>query len=161
MHFLTLEGQLDSGERNIYSSELHSFYPILWYFGHMCFSMTYHFAEECKNHCAASHWSCYSLSSGYVCACKHCGWKWIEKEAVMNVLLPHRVDHIKPSFVVNFLQSKDKQLRVATLWCLLNLIYPKCETSSGRVIRLQNAGVILQVKSMINDPCLDCKVLPS
>ena len=85
----------------------------------------------------------------------------LNKEAVMNVLLPHRVDHIKPSFVVNFLQSKDKQLRVATLWCLLNLIYPKCETSSGRVIRLQNAGVILQVKSMINDPCLDCKVLPS
>ncbi|CAO2149903.1 unnamed protein product [Urochloa humidicola] len=80
------------------------------------------------------------------------------KEAVMNVLLPHRADRIKPSFVVNFLQSKDKQLRVATLWCLLNLIYPKCEASSGRVIRLQNAGVIQQVKSMINDPCLDCKL---
>ncbi|XP_066337658.1 uncharacterized protein [Miscanthus floridulus] len=82
----------------------------------------------------------------------------LNKEAVMNVLLPHGVDHIKPSFVVNFLQSKDKQLRVATLWCLLNLIYPKCEASSGRVVRLQNAGVILQVKSMINDPFLDCKL---
>jgi armadillo repeat-containing protein 8 len=82
----------------------------------------------------------------------------MNKEAVMNVLLPHRADRVKPSFVVNFLQSKDKQLRVATLWCLLNLIYPKCEASSGRVVRLQNAGVIIQVKSMINDPCLDCKV---
>jgi len=82
----------------------------------------------------------------------------MNKEAVMNVLLPHRADRVRPSFVVNFLQSKDKQLRVATLWCLLNLIYPKCEASSGRVVRLQNAGVILQVKSMINDPCLDCKL---
>lgn len=85
----------------------------------------------------------------------------MNKEAVMNVVLPYRPDRIKPPFVVNFLQSKDKQLRVATLWCLLNLIYPKCEASSGRVIRLQTAGVIQQVKSMINDPCLDCKVLPS
>ncbi|CAL4990197.1 unnamed protein product [Urochloa decumbens] len=80
------------------------------------------------------------------------------KKVVMNALLPHRTDSIKPSFVVKFLQSKDNQLRLATLWCLLNLIYPKCEASSGRVIGLQNAGVIQQVKSMINDPCLDCKL---
>jgi armadillo repeat-containing protein 8 len=85
----------------------------------------------------------------------------LNKEAVMNVLLPHRADRIKPLFAVNFLQSKDKQLRVATLWCLLNLIYPKCEASSGRAVRLQNAGVIQQVKNMINDHCLDCKVLLS
>ncbi|XP_062182308.1 uncharacterized protein LOC133886610 [Phragmites australis] len=82
----------------------------------------------------------------------------LNKEAVMNVLVPHRADRIKPSFVVNYLQSKDKQLRVATLWCILNLIYPKCEAASSRVVRLQSAGVILQVKSMINDPCLDCKL---
>ncbi|KAL6653790.1 hypothetical protein ACP70R_008714 [Stipagrostis hirtigluma subsp. patula] len=82
----------------------------------------------------------------------------LSKEAVMNVLVPHRADSIKPYVVVNFLQSKDKQLRVATLWCILNLIYPKCEAASGRVVRLQNAGVILQIKSMINDPCLDCKL---
>ncbi|XP_062197069.1 uncharacterized protein LOC133900016 [Phragmites australis] len=82
----------------------------------------------------------------------------LNKEAVMNVLVPHRADRVKTSFVVNFLQSKDKQLRVATLWCILNLIYPKCEAASSRVVRLQNAGVILQVKSMINDPCLDCKL---
>jgi len=82
----------------------------------------------------------------------------LNKEAVMNVLLPHRADRIKPLFAVNFLQSKDKQLRVATLWCLLNLIYPKCEASSGRAVRLQNAGVIQQVKNMINDHCLDCKL---
>lgn len=31
----------------------------------------------------------------------------LNKKAVMNVLVPHRVDRIKPSFVVNFLQSKD------------------------------------------------------
>ncbi|TVU24080.1 hypothetical protein EJB05_26476 [Eragrostis curvula] len=82
----------------------------------------------------------------------------LNKEAVMNVLVPHRGDRVKPSFVVNFLHSKDKQLRVATLWCILNLIYPKCEAASGRVVRLQSAGVILQVRSMINDPCLDCKL---
>ncbi|KAM3292309.1 hypothetical protein ACQJBY_036271 [Aegilops geniculata] len=82
----------------------------------------------------------------------------LNKEAVMDVTVPHRADRIKPSFVVNFLQSKDKQLRVATLWCILNLIYPNSETSSTRVARLQNAGVISQVKNMINDPCLDCKL---
>uniref|UniRef100_A0A453HX81 Uncharacterized protein n=1 Tax=Aegilops tauschii subsp. strangulata TaxID=200361 RepID=A0A453HX81_AEGTS len=83
----------------------------------------------------------------------------LNKEAVMDVTVPHRADRIKPSFVVNFLQSKDKQLRVATLWCILNLIYPNSESSSTRVARLQNAGVISQVKNMINDPCLDCKLL--
>lgn len=31
----------------------------------------------------------------------------LNKKAVMNVLVPHRADRIKPSFVVNFLQSKD------------------------------------------------------
>ncbi|KAL5204140.1 hypothetical protein ABZP36_009011 [Zizania latifolia] len=82
----------------------------------------------------------------------------LNKEAVMNIIVPRRAERIKPSFVVNFLQSKDKQLRVATLWCILNLIYPKCEASSARVVRLQNAGVISQVKGMINDPCLDCKL---
>ncbi|VAH91472.1 unnamed protein product [Triticum turgidum subsp. durum] len=81
----------------------------------------------------------------------------LNKEAVMDVTVPHRADRIKPSFVVNFLQSKDKQLRVATLWCILNLIYPNSDSSSTRVARLQNAGVISQVKNMINDPCLDCK----
>ncbi|KAF0924749.1 hypothetical protein E2562_014550 [Oryza meyeriana var. granulata] len=80
------------------------------------------------------------------------------KDAVMNILVARRADRIKPSFVVNFLQSKDKQLRVSTLWCILNLIYPKCEASSVRVARLQNAGVISQVKGMVNDPCLDCKL---
>jgi hypothetical protein len=82
----------------------------------------------------------------------------LNKEAVMNILVPRRADRVKQSFIVNFLLSKDKQLRVATLWCVLNLIYPKCEASSVRVVRLQNAGVISQVKGMINDPCLDCKV---
>uniref|UniRef100_J3N9S9 Uncharacterized protein n=1 Tax=Oryza brachyantha TaxID=4533 RepID=J3N9S9_ORYBR len=82
----------------------------------------------------------------------------LNKEAVMNILVPCRADRVKQSFVVNFLQSKDKQLRVATLWCILNLIYPKCEASSVRVVRLQNAGLISQVKGMINDPCLDCKL---
>ncbi|KQJ87581.1 armadillo repeat-containing protein 8 isoform X1 [Brachypodium distachyon] len=82
----------------------------------------------------------------------------LNKEAVMDVIVPHQADRIKSSFVVNFLQSKDKQLRVATLWCILNLIYPKCDTSSTRVTRLQNVGVISQVKGMMNDPCLDCKL---
>ncbi|XP_037430189.1 armadillo repeat-containing protein 8-like [Triticum dicoccoides] len=82
----------------------------------------------------------------------------LNKEAVMDVTVPHRADRIKPSFVVNFLQSKDKQLRVATLWCILNLIYPNSDSSSTRVAQLQNAGVISQVKNMINDPCLDCKL---
>uniref|UniRef100_A0ACD5W414 Uncharacterized protein n=2 Tax=Avena sativa TaxID=4498 RepID=A0ACD5W414_AVESA len=82
----------------------------------------------------------------------------LSKEVVMDVIVPHRADCMKPSFAVNFLQSKDKQLRVATLWCILNLVYPKSDASSTRLARLQNAGVISQVKSMIHDPCLDCKL---
>jgi armadillo repeat-containing protein 8 len=34
----------------------------------------------------------------------------LNKEAMMNVVVPHRADRMKPSFVVKFLQSKDKQL---------------------------------------------------
>ena len=48
----------------------------------------------------------------------------LNKEAVMNILVPRRADRVKQSFIVNFLLSKDKQLRVATLWCVLHLIYP-------------------------------------
>jgi armadillo repeat-containing protein 8 len=55
----------------------------------------------------------------------------LNKEAVMNVVVLHRADRMKPSFVVKFLQSKDKQLRVSTLWYIVNLIYLKCEAASG------------------------------
>jgi armadillo repeat-containing protein 8 len=34
----------------------------------------------------------------------------LNKEAMMNVVVPHRADRMKPSFVVKILQSKDKQL---------------------------------------------------
>jgi hypothetical protein len=54
----------------------------------------------------------------------------LRKEAVMDVIVTHRADCSKPSFVVNFLQNKDKQLSVETLWCILNLDYPKSDVSS-------------------------------
>ncbi|XP_072972787.1 uncharacterized protein [Typha angustifolia] len=80
------------------------------------------------------------------------------KEAVMNCLLPSQPDWSRSSFIIKFLQSKDKSLRIATLWCIVNLVFPDSESSSSRITRLKDAGIISQLKTMNNDPCLDCKL---
>ncbi|CAL9167523.1 unnamed protein product [Musa hybrid cultivar] len=81
-----------------------------------------------------------------------------DKDTVMNYLVPPHTDSCIPSFTIKFLQSKDVLLRVASLWCFVNLTDPASVGSSRRVARLQDAGIVLQLKSMLNDPCLDCKL---
>uniref|UniRef100_A0A804KL98 Armadillo repeat-containing protein 8 n=1 Tax=Musa acuminata subsp. malaccensis TaxID=214687 RepID=A0A804KL98_MUSAM len=81
-----------------------------------------------------------------------------DKDTVMNYLVPPHTDSCIPSFTIKFLQSKDILLRVASLWCFVNLTDPASVGSSRRVARLQDAGIVLQLKSMLNDPCLDCKL---
>lgn len=81
------------------------------------------------------------------------------KAAVMNCVIPPETDNSTPLFILKFLQNKDKSLRVASLWCILNLVYPGCESSSSRIARLKDIGIISQLNTMVNDPCLDCKVL--
>ncbi|OAY77676.1 Armadillo repeat-containing protein 8 [Ananas comosus] len=80
------------------------------------------------------------------------------KAAVMNCVIPPETDNSTPLFILKFLQNKDKSLRVASLWCILNLVYPGCESSSSRIARLKDIGIISQLNTMVNDPCLDCKL---
>ena len=81
------------------------------------------------------------------------------KEAVMSYLVPLQADGCNPPFIIKFLQSKHNLLRTAAVWCIVNLAHPDCAGSPARVARLQDAGVISQIKMMISDPFLDCKVL--
>jgi armadillo repeat-containing protein 8 len=83
------------------------------------------------------------------------------KDAVMDCIFPASLDlgisTPASSFLVKFLQSKERLLRLSTLWCLVNLVYPNYKNSL-RVSALHSAGIIYQLKTMVNDPCLDCKV---
>ncbi|GKV22259.1 hypothetical protein SLEP1_g32141 [Rubroshorea leprosula] len=81
------------------------------------------------------------------------------KEAVMNQLLPQAVSIRDQYFVIRFLQSSDSQLRTATVWALLNVTHPRSDPGAfGRYIKLQEVGIITQIKNMINDPCLEVKL---
>lgn len=79
------------------------------------------------------------------------------KEAVMDQLLP-QVDNGTQSFMIKFLQSSDSRLRTAAVWVIVNLTYPSCPGAFGRLVKLRNAGIVSQIRSMVNDPCLDVKV---
>ncbi|XP_042413293.1 armadillo repeat-containing protein 8-like [Zingiber officinale] len=84
-------------------------------------------------------------------------WSDFDKDSVTDYLIAYDDNH-KPSLAIKFLQSNDKSLRLASLWCLLNLTNPSSAGSSRRVTKLQTAGIIFQLKSMLNDPCSDCKL---
>lgn len=79
------------------------------------------------------------------------------KEAVLSFLLPLKAEGCN-SLMIRFLQSKDQFLRTAAVWCVLNLTDPDGVNSPHRVGRLQETGVLFQIKTMVNDPWLDCKV---
>ncbi|KAJ4971447.1 hypothetical protein NE237_004546 [Protea cynaroides] len=79
------------------------------------------------------------------------------KEAVMHQVLAPEASDCSQSFVTKFLQNNDSRLRTAAVWCVVNLTYPDSPGGSNRIERLQNAGVISQIKKMVNDPCLDAK----
>ncbi|KAK1313611.1 hypothetical protein QJS10_CPA06g01807 [Acorus calamus] len=79
------------------------------------------------------------------------------KDAVMHhILLPHDTGS-DSSILLRFLQNNDGRLRTAAIWCVINLTYPGNCTASERVTRLRTSGVVSQIKSMVNDPCLDVK----
>ncbi|XP_010278984.1 PREDICTED: vacuolar protein 8-like isoform X2 [Nelumbo nucifera] len=79
------------------------------------------------------------------------------KETVMHQLFPPQAGEDTQSFMMKFLQSNDGQLRTAAIWCIINLTYPDNPGASSRVVKLRSAGIISQIKSMVNDPCLDAK----
>ena len=74
------------------------------------------------------------------------------KEAVMHQLLLQSV-------IIKHLQNNDSRLRTAAVWALVNLTFPGSPGANGRVIKLRNAGITSQLKNMVNDPCLDVKVV--
>lgn len=82
----------------------------------------------------------------------------VHKEAVMHQLVPE-VDNGAQSLILKFLQSNESQLRIAAVWTIVNLTFPSSPDAFSRFIKLHNAGIVSQVKSMINDPCLDVKVV--
>lgn len=79
-----------------------------------------------------------------------------QKEAAMDLLIPPN-GH-EQSIVINFLQSSDSRLRTATVWFLENLTLPCSSAACSRVARIRDAGIYSQIKSMVNDPCLDVKL---
>ncbi|XVF47388.1 hypothetical protein PTKIN_Ptkin03bG0104900 [Pterospermum kingtungense] len=80
------------------------------------------------------------------------------KEAVMHQLFP-LTDDKNQSFVIKFLQSNDNRLCVATVWTIVNLTCPSSRGASDRLEKLCNAGIVSQMKNMVNDPCVDVKVI--
>ncbi|KAK6138332.1 hypothetical protein DH2020_027916 [Rehmannia glutinosa] len=79
------------------------------------------------------------------------------KEAVMNQLFP-QTGNDKETILVKFLQSSNSQLRTAAVWTIVNLTFPSSPGACGRVTALWNAGIVSQLKCMVNDPCLDVKL---
>ncbi|KAI3905637.1 hypothetical protein MKX01_036546, partial [Papaver californicum] len=80
----------------------------------------------------------------------------LHKEAVMHLLQPE-ASGCTQSVIIKFLQGSDSQLRTASVWGVVNLTYPGSPGASDRYARLRDAGIISQIKSMVNDPCLDAK----
>ncbi|WOH15194.1 hypothetical protein DCAR_0934731 [Daucus carota subsp. sativus] len=97
------------------------------------------------------------LIQGMFVLCNVSSGNEFHKEAVMHQLMtPADPDTL--SIVVKFLQNSDSQLRVAAVWALVNLTSPSSPGAFARVVRLRNAGVVQQLKTMVTDPCLDVKL---
>lgn len=79
------------------------------------------------------------------------------KEAVMNQLFPQAGNDTE-AILVKFLQSSNNQLRTAAVWAIVNLTFPSSSGACGRITELCNAGIVTQLKNLVNDPCLDVKV---
>lgn len=59
--------------------------------------------------------------------------------------------------MINFLQCSDSRLRTAAVWMIVNLTFP-CPGAFGRLVQLKNAGIVSQIRNMVNDSCLDVKL---
>ncbi|KAI5064927.1 hypothetical protein GOP47_0019622 [Adiantum capillus-veneris] len=80
------------------------------------------------------------------------------KEAVMSFVAPVSPGECSPSPILRFLQDmSNPQLRVAAVWCVMNLSYPDSSGAVTRVARLRETGIEQQLLKMVDDPCLDVK----
>ncbi|KAL4576912.1 hypothetical protein LXL04_013013 [Taraxacum kok-saghyz] len=87
--------------------------------------------------------------------CNVASGKELEKEAVMRQLVN---EEDAQSIIVSLLQSEVASLRTAVVWTVVNLTVPTGAGALARVVKLRNAGVVSQLKNMVNDPCLDVKL---
>ncbi|KAH1090618.1 hypothetical protein J1N35_017875 [Gossypium stocksii] len=94
---------------------------------------------------------------GMYALCNVASGNEFHKEAVMQLLFTQMGDKHQ-SFVIKFLQSNDSQLCTATVWTIVNLTCPSSPGAPGRLEKLRNAGIVSQIKNMVNDPCVDVKV---
>ena len=78
----------------------------------------------------------------------------------MNKLL-QQVENENQSFIIKFLLSNDSRLRMATVWAIVNLTFPSSPGAFNRLVKLRNAGIVPQIRNMVNDPCMDVKVMYS
>lgn len=96
--------------------------------------------------------------------CNVASGKEFEKEAVMHQILSHSNEdnnshnNNTQSIIVSLLQSDVASLRTAAVWTVVNLTIPTGAGALARVVKLRNAGVVSQLKNMVNDPCLDVKL---
>lgn len=79
------------------------------------------------------------------------------KEAIMQLLFPQAEDGSN-SFLSQFLQSNDNDLRASALWVIVNLTFPSSRGAFSRIVKLRNLGIVSQVKRMVNDSCMDVKL---
>lgn len=81
----------------------------------------------------------------------------VHKESVIEVLLqqPGKGTQLP---LLKFLRSNASRLRTVTVWAIINLTFPSSPGAFDRVVRLRDAGIFSQLKTMVNDPCLDVKV---
>ncbi|MBA0558174.1 hypothetical protein Golob_015203, partial [Gossypium lobatum] len=94
---------------------------------------------------------------GMYALCNVASGNEFHREAVMQLLFTQMGDK-NQSFVVKFLQSNDSQLRTATVWTIVNLTCPSSPGAPCRLEKLRNAGIVSQIKNMVNDPCVDVKL---
>lgn len=100
------------------------------------------------------------LVQGMYVLCNVASGKEFHKEAVMQQLLPQgsNNDNDTQSIMVTMLQSDVAQLRTAAVWTIVNLTIATGAGALARVVKLRNAGIVSQLKNMVNDPCLDVKL---
>ncbi|TYI65046.1 hypothetical protein E1A91_D09G130600v1 [Gossypium mustelinum] len=94
---------------------------------------------------------------GMYALCNVASGNEFHRESVMQLLFTQMGDK-NQSFVVKFLQSNDSQLRTATVWTIVNLTCPSSPGAPCRLEKLRNAGIVSQIKNMVNDPCVDVKL---
>ena len=80
------------------------------------------------------------------------------KEAVLNQLIPHAETGAQ-AYIIKFLQSNNSRLRTAAVWTVVNLTNSLSPGAVDRLEILRGAGIVSQIKTMVNDPCVDVKVI--